>query len=162
MQLARSRFNQTLLLLDSNPAAAADSLDEANGTLATLLAAGIQLKEALEIVKGLTESAQWQGLIQDMNDTIDAGRPVSDAVLAASLIPSSFAHMIAAGERTGQLERALERVADVSEEQFDDSVATGTQLIEPMMIILMGGVIGGVAVALLLPIFTMGKTMSGG
>lgn len=131
-------------------------------TLATLLAAGIQLKEALEIVKGLTESAKWQRLIQEMNDTIDAGRPVSDAVLGSSLIPSSFSHMIAAGERTGQLEKALERVADVSEEQFDDSVATGTQLIEPMMIILMGGVIGGVAVALLLPIFTMGKTMSGG
>lgn len=131
-------------------------------TLATLLAAGIQLKEALEIVKGLTASDQWQRLIREMSNTIDAGRPVSDAVLATSLIPSSFAYMIAAGERTGQLERALERVADVSEEQFDDSVATGTQLIEPMMIILMGGVIGGVAVALLLPIFTMGKTMSGG
>ncbi len=130
-------------------------------TLATLLAAGIQLKEALRIVKGLTPSARWQQLIKRMDETIDAGRPISEAVLGTTLIPPSFGQMISAGERTGQLEKALERVADVAEEQFEDSVSTGTQLIEPAMIILMGGVIGGVAVALLLPIFTMGKTMSG-
>ncbi len=131
-------------------------------TLSTLLAAGIQLKEALEIVADLTASPQWVELIEHMDETIAAGRPVSDAVLGTPLIPSSFGHMIAAGERTGQLEKALGRVADVAEEQFEDSVATGTQLIEPAMIVLMGGVIGSVAVALLLPIFTMGKTMSGG
>jgi len=130
-------------------------------TLATLLAAGIQLKEALEIVRDLTASPQWEALIKDMDETIDAGRTVSDAVLASPLIQSSFGHMIAAGERSGQLEKALERVADVSEEQFEDSVSTGTQLIEPAMIVLMGAVIGSVAVALLLPIFTMGKTMAG-
>ena len=129
-------------------------------TLSTLLAAGIQLKEALEIVRDLTASPQWEALIKDMDETIDAGRTVSDAVLASPLIQSSFGHMIAAGERSGQLEKALERVADVSEEQFEDSVSTGTQLIEPAMIVLMGAVIGSVAVALLLPIFTMGKTMA--
>ncbi len=131
-------------------------------TLATLLAAGVQLKEALTIVRGITTNAHWDDLIVTMDDTIDAGRPISDAVMDSNLIPPAFAQMIAAGERTGKLEQSLVRVADVAEEQFEDSVATGTQLIEPVMIILMGGVIGSVAIALLLPIFTMGKTMSGG
>ena len=130
-------------------------------TLATLLHSGVQLKEALGIVRGVTTSSKWDDFLLHMDETIDAGKPVSDAVLDSPLIPPAFAQMIAAGERTGKLGPALERVADVAEEQFEDSVSTGTQLIEPVMIILMGGVIGTVAIALLLPIFTMGKTMSG-
>jgi len=130
-------------------------------TLATLLDSGVQLKEALQIVRGVCASHKWDDLLVHMDETIDAGRPISDAVLDSPLIPPAFGQMIAAGDRTGKLGTSLQRVADVAEEQFEDSVQNGTQLIEPAMIILMGGVIGAVAIALLLPIFTMGKTMAG-
>jgi len=130
-------------------------------TLATLLASGVQLKEALRIVRGVTASPQWEDFMKRLDQSIESGRSISEAVLDCPLIPPAFAQMIAAGERTGNLAEALERVADVAEEQFEDSVSTGTQLIEPVMIVVMGGVIGAVAIALLLPIFTMGKTMSG-
>jgi len=130
-------------------------------TLATLLDSGVQLKEALQIVRGVCASHKWDDLLVHMDETIDAGRPISDAVLGSPLIPPAFGQMIAAGDRTGKLGTSLQRVADVAEEQFEDSVQNGTQLIEPAMIILMGGVIGAVAIALLLPIFTMGKTMAG-
>lgn len=130
-------------------------------TLATLLASGVQLKEALGIVRGVSASPQWDDFLLHLDQSIDAGRSISDAVLDSPLIPPSFAQMIAAGERTGHLAESLERVADVAEEQFEDSVGAGTQLIEPVMIIAMGSVIGAVAVALLLPIFTMGSAMAG-
>ena len=130
-------------------------------TLATLLDSGVQLKEALQIVRGVCASHKWDALLVHMDETIDAGRPISDAVLDSPLIPPAFGQMIAAGDRTGKLGTSLQRVADVAEEQFEDSVQNGTQLIEPAMIILMGSVIGAVAIALLLPIFTMGKTMAG-
>jgi type IV pilus assembly protein PilC len=130
-------------------------------TLSTLLASGVQLKEALRIVRGVTGSHQWEEFLTQLDTSIDSGRSISDAVLDSPLIPPAFAQMIAAGERTGNLAESLERVADVAEEQFEDSVSTGTQLIEPVMIVVLGGVIGAVAIALLLPIFTMGKAMSG-
>ena len=130
-------------------------------TLATLLASGVQLKEALGIVRGVSASPQWDDFLLHLDQSIDGGRSISDAVLDSPLIPPSFAQMIAAGERTGHLAESLERVADVAEEQFEDSVGAGTQLIEPVMIIVMGSVIGAVAVALLLPIFTMGSAMAG-
>jgi len=130
-------------------------------TLATLLASGVQLKEALGIVRGVSASPQWDDFLLHLDQSIDGGRSISDAVLDSPLIPPSFAQMIAAGERTGHLAESLERVADVAEEQFEDSVGAGTQLIEPVMIIAMGSVIGAVAVALLLPIFTMGSAMAG-
>lgn len=129
-------------------------------TLSTLLDSGVQLKDALQIVRGVSRSPRWDDLLVTMDHTIDAGKPVSDAVMEATLIPASFAQMISAGERTGNIGLAFDKVADVSEEQFEDAVTTGTQLLEPIMIIVMGAVIGSVAIALLLPIFTMSKVMS--
>ena len=70
--------------------------------------------------------------------------------------------MIAAGERSGQLSEVMERIADFSQEELDTAVARVTTYIEPIMIVFMGVVIGGAAMALLLPIFNMGRVMSGG
>ena len=68
--------------------------------------------------------------------------------------------MIAAGERAGKLPDVLDRIARSSEKEFDEKVKAGTQLIEPVVIIFMGLMIGGIALALLLPIFTMGNVMA--
>ncbi|MCH8211760.1 MAG: type II secretion system F family protein, partial [Planctomycetes bacterium] len=72
------------------------------------------------------------------------------------------ASMISAGERSGRLPEVMERIAQFSQEELDAAVRQVTAYIEPVMIILMGVVIGSVALALLLPIFSMGKVMAGG
>ena len=69
------------------------------------------------------------------------------------------AQMVAAGERTGRLAEVLDKVATVSEEDLDEQIKASTQMIEPIVITLMGAMIGGIAIALLLPIFTMGSMM---
>jgi type IV pilus assembly protein PilC len=70
--------------------------------------------------------------------------------------------MMAAGERSGQLPEVMAKISDFSQEELDGTVSRVTTYIEPIMIIFMGVVIGGVATALLLPIFNMGRVMSGG
>ncbi|MFG0257544.1 MAG: type II secretion system F family protein [Phycisphaerales bacterium JB043] len=129
-------------------------------TLATLLASGVTLPEAIRILRGLITNTHWETLWDDMDEAITSGKTIGEVVLQTRNIPPSLGQMIAAGERSGKLPEVLERVANVTEKDFEESVKTGTQLIEPIMIILMGVMIGGVAVALLLPIFTMGSMMS--
>lgn len=91
---------------------------------------------------------------------MSTGRTIGEVVLASNQFPPSFAQMIAAGERTGRLPDVLDRIASVSEEDLDEQIKTSTQLIEPIVITFMGVTIGGIAIALLLPIFTMSSIMS--
>ncbi len=76
-------------------------------------------------------------------------------------MPPNVASMIAAGERSGRLPTVMEKIADFSQEELDAAVARVTVFIEPLMIVFMGILIGGVATALLLPIFQMGRVMAG-
>ena len=79
----------------------------------------------------------------------------------SSLIPRAVTQMINSGERSGRLSQVLDRVAEFTEAEFDQAVKNATQLIEPVMIIVMGAIIGFVAIALLLPIFQVGKVVAG-
>ena len=87
---------------------------------------------------------------------------MSDAVFEAPFISRNVASMIASGERSGRLAVVMDRIAVFSEEELDVAVKQVTSYIEPIMIIFMGVVVGGVAMALLLPVFSMGKVMAGG
>src|SRR5205823_912957 len=100
----------------------------------------------------------WSAMEEGVRD----GRQISDAVFAAPFISKSVASMINSGERAGRLAEVMEKIAAFSEEELDTAVKQMTAYIEPCMIIFMGVLVGGVAMALLLPIFSMGKVMSGG
>lgn len=130
-------------------------------TLATLLASGVTLPESIRILRGVVSNGMWGRLWDDLDEAISNGKTIGEVVLTSRVIPPSVGQMIAAGERTGRLPEVLTRVADVTERDFNESVKAGTQLIEPIMITAMGVMIGGVAIALLLPIFTMGSAMAG-
>lgn len=132
----------------------------ATRTLGTLLAAGIPLPQAITIIRGVTNNCVWGRLWDDMQNAMSSGRTIGEVVLASPLISSSFAQIIAAGERTGRLPEVLEKVAKVSEEDLDEQIKTSTQLIEPIVVTFMGVTIGGIAIALLLPIFSMGSVLS--
>jgi len=135
-------------------------MSRASSTLAELLAAGVSLTDALKIVSGTTNNVHWREFWDQIGESICAGRTMSDVVLGTRLMPPSVAQMIAAGERTGRLPLVLTRVAEVAEEEMDEAIKTGTQLIEPIMITFMGVLIGGIAIALLLPIFTISSVMT--
>ncbi len=137
-------------------------LSRAARTLGTLLGAGVTLPETIEIVKGVTDHSQWRRLWDEIEQSMTSGRTVSEVMLKSDLIPPSLAQMFAAGERTGRLPEVLDRIASVTEEDLEESIKSGTQMIEPLVISFMGVMIGGIAIALLLPIFTMGRVMGGG
>ncbi len=129
-------------------------------TLGTLLASGVPLLDAVGITRGVTANSKWTDLWDESLRTMTAGKPISDVLSKSELIPPTTARMIAAGERTGKLPEVLERVADTVEDDLDTAIKSATQLIEPAMIIFMGGTIGGIAIALLLPVFSIASTVS--
>jgi len=134
-------------------------LTRATRTLGTLLNSGVGLLDAVRIVRGVTTNTYWEELWTTMEHSITTGQTVTDVVMQSQLFPPSVAQMIAAGERTGRLPAVLEKIAEASEQDLDDSIKQGTQLIEPAMIIFMGATIGGIAIALLLPIFNVSSIM---
>lgn len=135
-------------------------LTRATRTLATLLAAGVSVLDALRIVRAVTENAMWEDLWDRMAVAVTSGLTMGEVATSSKLIPAPVASMIAAGERTGRLPETLDRVAEVAENDLDEAVKTASQLMEPLMITVMGGLIGGIAVALLLPIFSISSVMS--
>ncbi len=136
-------------------------LTRATRTLGTLLGAGVSLLEAIRIVRGVTENALWAELWDEVELSMTSGRSITDAITNTKLIPPAVAQMIAAGERTGRLPEVLDRVSSAAEEELDEAVKNATQLIEPAMIVFMGVTIGGIAISLLLPIFSVSSVMSG-
>jgi len=136
-------------------------LTRATSTLATLLASGVALLDAIKIVRGVTDNVMWEELWNDTEVALTTGRTLSEVVVNSSLIPPAVSHMIAAGERTGKLPMVFEKIAESTESDLDDAIKNGTQYIEPVMIIFMGGTIGGLAISLLLPIFNVASVISG-
>ena len=130
-------------------------------TMSTLLAAGVNVLDVIDICRGVTANSYYGRLWDSMEQGVREGRQISDAVFESDIVPPNVASMIAAGERSGKLPDVMQKIAEFSQEELDDSVSRVTTFIEPMMIIFMGVVIGGMAMALLLPIFNMSRIMSG-
>jgi type IV pilus assembly protein PilC len=97
----------------------------------------------------------------DVSSRIQAGKPMAEALAANTLlVPRSIAQMIHSGEKSGKLGHVMEQVAGYSEQELKERIADLTRYIEPAMIVLMGALIGGVALALMLPIFTISKVVA--
>ncbi len=135
-------------------------LARATRTLATLLAAGVGLVDAIKIVKGVSNNCLWIKLWDDTLESITSGSTMADVLSESRLMSAPVVSMISAAERSGRLPETLDRIADSAEADLDEAVKSATQLIEPAMIMVMGCVIGGIAIALLLPIFSIGSVMA--
>lgn len=129
-------------------------------TLGTLLAAGVPLLEAIRIVKQITSNTHWLELWESTESAVTSGKTISETMAESWLIPPPVAQMITAGDKTGRLPEVLDRIAEAAENDLDEAIKTATQMIEPAMIVFMGVTIGGIAIALLLPIFTVANTMA--
>lgn len=137
-------------------------LTRACRTMATMLSAGVSMLDMISIARQVTDNQIFDQLWTQVDERLRRGEQLSDAFFDSPLMPRSIAQMIYSGERSGRLGKVLDRVADFTETEFDSLVKTTTQFIEPVMVGVMGAVVGFIAIALLLPIFSMGKVVSGG
>ena len=128
-------------------------------TMATMISTGVSLLEGLEITAAVSGNRHFAKIWDSVAEQAKEGRALAEELAEHPLIPSTVVHMVAAGERTGQLAKVMDRVADFCDEDVKIAVKSITSLIEPAMIIMMGILIGGIAMALLLPVFSMSKML---
>ena len=129
-------------------------------TMGTMLDAGVPILEMVGIVRRVTNNRLFDAMWDNVTEHLERGGQLSDALRESDLIPSQVVQMISSGEKSGRMGSVLSRVADYAEQEFDAQVKAATQLIEPVMIVAMGVFIGFLAIALLLPVFQAGQTMS--
>jgi general secretion pathway protein F len=126
-------------------------------TLSTLLASGVQLLQAMEIGRHVLENARLQAVITEAIGSIRGGESIAEPLKRSGAFPPMVTHMIAIGERSGQLENMLENVSRAYEADVEIRVQALTSLLEPMMIVLLGGVVGFIALAILMPLIQMNQ-----
>jgi type II secretory pathway component PulF len=129
-------------------------------TLATLLQSGIHLLDAIAICRGLSNSERserfWDGIDARLRD----GGSLVDALKNQPFLPPTVVAMIAAGERSGRLPEVLGRAADFAEEDLETALKAATSLLEPVLVLAFGSVLGIVAIALLLPLFSVSSVVA--
>jgi general secretion pathway protein F len=126
-------------------------------TLGTLVAGGVPLLQALEIVRDVVGNAVIGKTLDEARENIARGETISDPLKNSHQFPPIVTHMIAVGEASGNLEEMLFSVADAYEDEVETTVTGLTSLLEPIIIILMGVVVGFIVLSILLPIFDMNK-----
>jgi type IV pilus assembly protein PilC len=131
-------------------------------TTATMFAAGVPLVEALQSVAGATGSTVYERAVLAMRDDVATGQSLTLTMRQQGLFPHMVVQMVTIGEESGALDDMLSKVADFYEEEVDNAVDALSSLLEPMIMVILGTVIGGLVVALYLPIFQLGSVVSGG
>jgi len=124
-------------------------------TMGTMLASGVAILEALDIVAKTAGNRTIEKAIYDVRSGIAEGRTMADPLQESGVFPAMVCQMISVGESTGALDAMLEKIADFYDEEVDQAVENLTSLIEPFMLVFLGTTIGGLVVAMYLPIFKM-------
>ncbi len=128
-------------------------------TLSTMFAAGVPLVEALESVAGATGNIVFEEAVLDMRDEVATGQRLQQSMEVSGLFPNMVIQMIAVGEESGSLDAMSAKVADFYEEEVDNAVDNLSALLEPMIMAILGVLVGGLVVAMYLPIFKMGSVV---
>lgn len=126
-------------------------------TLGTLLSSGVQLLAALDIVKNIVDNGVMVKALEDAREAIREGEAVAAPLRRSGQFPPIVIHMITIGEKSGQLENMLFKVAESYETQVESRVGILTTLLEPLMILIMGGVVGFIVFSILMPILQLNQ-----
>ena len=126
-------------------------------TLSTMFAAGVPLVEALDSVGGASGNHVYLVATRQIQGEVSTGTSLTVAMQNADVFPTMVVQMVSIGEESGQLDAMLSKVADFFEQEVDDAVAGLSQLLEPIIMVFLGTVIGGLVVAMYLPIFKLGS-----
>nr|MBF0221600.1 type II secretion system F family protein [Desulfobulbaceae bacterium] len=128
-------------------------------TLSTMLSSGVPILEALNVVARTAGNKVIEKAIFRVTDAISEGRPIAEPLEETGVFPGMVVQMINVGEATGALDIMLEKIADFYDEEVDQAVENLTAAIEPLMMVFLGGLIGGLVVAMYLPIFKMASAV---
>jgi type IV pilus assembly protein PilC len=124
-------------------------------TLATTINAGVPTLEALQLCAGVTNNVFFERCWLNVSERVAGGKQIHESLETETLFPRTLVQMIASGEATGRLGDVLTKVSDYYDREVAQAVKTATSMVEPLMVTVMGGVIGTIALAMLLPIFKL-------
>jgi type IV pilus assembly protein PilC len=130
-------------------------------TLGTLLGSGVPILEALDIVGKAAGNVIVEAAIKSTSDKIREGRTMAEPLMETKVFPPMVVQMIGVGEQTGALDQMLNKIADFYEEEVDVAVAGMTALLEPVMMVVIGGMVGFMLIAMYLPIFDIAGKIKG-
>ena len=130
-------------------------------TLGELVNAGVPMLSALEVTGNIAGNRKYHALWGEVGNGVKDGRRIHEILNTTPLLPKPVTQMISAGEESGKLGDVLEEISEYYDRVLRDAVKTFTSLLEPTMIVLMGGVVGFIAMAIILPIFKMSAVVSG-
>ena len=128
-------------------------------TLSTLLASGVPILTAMTIVRAVVNNVVLQDVLDQVRESVSEGQSIAVPLKKSEMFPPLVTHMIAIGERSGELEMMLAKVAESYEAQVDRSVGILTTLLEPIMILVMGGGVGFIALSVMLPMLRINQVV---
>jgi type IV pilus assembly protein PilC len=131
-------------------------------TLGTLITSGVPILEALNVAAGTADNKVVEEAIYNVRSSISEGRTIAQPLGESGIFPAMVVQMISVGETTGSLDQMLNKIADFYDEEVETAVDALTSMIEPFMIVFLGGTVGSIIIAMYLPIFSMAGVMSGG
>lgn len=130
-------------------------------TLSTMLQSGVPILDALQVVAKTSGNKVIEGAVFRIAESISEGRPIAEPLEESGVFPNMVVQMINVGESVGALDTMLAKIADFYDDEVDQAVSNLTAMIEPFMMVFLGGMIGGIVVAMYLPIFSMASVVSG-
>jgi type IV pilus assembly protein PilC len=128
-------------------------------TLSTMISSGVPILDALEITAKTAGNVIVEEVIYDARSSIAEGQTIAEPLSETDIFPGMVTQMISVGESTGALDAMLEKIADFYDDEVDATVAAMTSMLEPLLMLFLGGSIGGLVVAMYLPIFGMAAAM---
>ena len=130
-------------------------------TYATLIRSGVPILRTLEIVSAASNKVQIENACEEIAKHVSQGGQVSEVLAANAFFPPMMKHMVKAGESTGNVDGMMNKIADFYDVECEATVSALTSLIEPMLIVFLGVVVGGIVMAMFLPIFQLGAVAGG-
>ena len=130
-------------------------------TLGTLISSGVPILEGLDVVAKTAGNVVVERAIMMTRESISEGRTIAEPLEETKVFPPMVVQMISVGEATGALDQMLSKIADFYDTEVDEAVAALTSAIEPLLMVFLGGTIGGLIIAMYLPVFTMAGAVAG-
>ncbi len=130
-------------------------------TLGTMMASGVPILDSLEIVAKTAGNVIIEEIIYEVRGSIAEGQTIAEPLSENNIFPGMVIQMISVGEATGALDTMLEKIADFYDKEVDAAVEALTSMLEPLLLLFLGGSLGGIAIAMYLPIFSMAGAVGG-
>ncbi len=128
-------------------------------TFAQLLKSGVPILQAMEIVSGATGNKFFENVILSARTVVEQGEPLSTALVKYKCFPKLLIHMLSAGEKTGKIDEMMQSIADFYDDEVEAMLDSLTSMIEPLLMIFLGVVIGTIVISMFLPIFKLGEVV---